>query len=157
MKKNYLLFTVSALLIVMISSCSKDKNSETCHPCHLEAAIWAGALDANGDTLPSDDVGEIEIWDIANPDGVIGGDFCDQAKEDAESPTYVHPFTEGDLTGDFHGTKLTAAYYLAHSDDFVVHCEEHEGDDHDDHDHDDHDDHDDDDHDDDDHDDGGGK
>ena len=140
---------------------------DTCHPCHLESAIWAGALDANGDTLPSDDVGEIEIWDIANPDGVIGGDFCDQAKEDAESPTYVHPFTEGVLTGDFHGTQLTAAYYLAHSDDFVVHCEEHEGDDHDNHDHDDHDDHDDDDHDDDDdddddhddddHDDGGGK
>ena len=159
MKKNYLLFTVSAFLIVMISSCSKDENSETCHPCHLEAALWADIVNADGDTIAHE--GDIEIWDIANSEGEVGGDFCDQEKEDAESSNFVYSFPTGALTGDFFGVELTQEYYDEHSDDFVVHCEEHEGDDHDDHDHDhdDHDDHDDDDddHDDDDHDDGGGK
>ena len=148
MKKNYLLFTVSALLIVMISSCSKDKNSETCHPCHLEATLWADVV-VGDDTIAH--AGDLEIWDIANSDSVVGGNFCDQEKQAAESDDFVYSFSTGNLTGDFFGVELTQADYTEHYDDFVVHCEEHEGDDHDDHDHD-HDDHDDDDHD-----DGGGK
>ena len=134
MKKKYLLITVFFSVIVMLSSCSKDDNSEVCHPCHLEAALWDDILDADGDTLAHE--GDTEIWDIANSDGEIGGDFCGTEKQNAESDDYVHPFTEGALTGDFTGVELTKAYYDANIDAFEVHCEEHEGEDHD---HDDHD------------------
>ena len=134
-------------------------------PMSFGDSVMADIVDADGDTVAH--AGDIEIWDIANSEGVVGGNFCDQEKEDAESPSFNYSFPTGDLVGDFSGAILTQAYYDEHSDDFVVHCEEHEGDDHDDHDHDhddhddhdddDHDDDDDDDHDDDDHDDGGGK
>ena len=130
MKKNNLLIGAVLCLGLIFTSCSKS--DDTCHPCHLEAALWADILDADGDTLGH--AGDIEIWDIANPAGVIGGDFCGADMAVAEDPNYVHVFTdeEDPLTGDFSGAPLTAAYYAEHSDDFVVHCEEHEG--HDDHD-----------------------
>tara|TARA_B110000444_G_C18505581_1_gene439853 strand:+ start:188 stop:586 length:399 start_codon:yes stop_codon:yes gene_type:complete len=129
-KTNYLLAAISLLAIASMTSCSKDEVKDACTGCHLESTIYEMHIEENGDTTQH---AETEIWDITNSAG--GDEFCGDELLNAEGPEFYFTVTDT-LIGDLHGEPLPPGDYGPGVDNnYVVHCEEHAGedDDHDDH------------------------
>ena len=100
--KRIQLIIASFSILFFLGSCSEQ---EHCDACHI--------------ALPNAD-GE-QIWDIENPDGVLGGDFCGPELTQAESSSYVHT-TLDTLYERTTGEPLPPGDYGPSIGDYEIHC-----------------------------------